>query len=283
MTVILRSGVEVSAGSEAAQPIPPYIVILESSEMKSLYSLRSRHVRDDEVNFNKRILRTKIKVSRKNRGEEEIGYSIERQKHLESALSHEHGATTYLLNSYKKDVFAVLREADNHFQFERRLIGLYPDLKWSSHQSDDMYWEGQRSILVGRCDGEVVSITGLDVRFVSEAITSRTKYLSIGVGPFFVPAHLRGRGHSVEMSIALSYFCSVLFTALYKLLPVNGYLGGIVYPEYLTDANVQEVHPFVQQIFEKLQVVREMLVGGYLSQSVNYHSGIKLLPLTLER
>lgn len=251
--------------------------------MKNSYSLRPRHLRDEEVKFKRGVLRSVIEVNRVNRGYEEIGYSAERQRYVEAALSHRHGSTTYCLNPYKKDVFVVLREADDHLQLDRPLIGLYPDTKWHSHQSDAMYWEGQRSILVGRCDGEVVSITCVDIRFISEDIASKTKYLSIGVGPFFVPAHLRGRAHSVEASIALSHFVSVLFQALYKILPANGILGGSVYPDYPDDADMLEVHPFVQQIVDKLQLVREMLACGYLSQSANKYSTIEFLPVTLER
>lgn len=250
--------------------------------MNTPYSLRPKHVRDDEVKFKKGIFRTAIEVTRENRAQEEISYSSDRKNHVEAALSHEHGPTTYRLNSYKKAVSAVLQKADEFFQLDRRLVDIYPDLKWHSRQTDDMYWEGQKSILVGRCDGKVVSIACLDIRFASDNISSTTKYLSIGIGPFFVPKDFRGRGHSIEMSIALSHICSVLLQALYNLLPANGTLGGSVYLDYLGGDYADEVHPFVEQVHDKLQVVHEMLSVGYLSRSANKHFTTKFLPVTLE-
>jgi hypothetical protein len=247
------------------------------------HSLQPQDIQSNEVYFDNDILSVNIKVTRENRGKEEFGPEKGCEKDFEAALLHRHGPTFFSLNSNSNDVYAVLKEADEHFQLERPLINMYPDFEWRGQESDGMFWEGQKSILVGRCDGEVVSIACFDLRFVSDDISSTTKYLSVGVGPFFVPVHLRGRAHSLELSIAVSYFFSVAYRALFNLMPVNGCIGGSLYPEYPSDADMQEVHPFVEQILDKLQCVNEMLKNGFFSRVDRKHSTFKFLPVTLER
>lgn len=250
--------------------------------MKKPPSLRYRHVIDNEVKFKNGKLRSAIEVNKENRGSEEISYSMDREKYVESALSHRHGPTTYRLNPYRKKVFTVLKEADEHFQLDKRLIELYPDLKWRGNQSDDMYWEGQRSIIVGRCGRNVVSLACLDLRFVSDAQDSRTKYLSVGLGPFFVPTALRGRAHCLEMSIAVAHLCTVLHTALYQLLPRTGCLGVSVYSDIPGDIESDFDHPFALQVYDKLVVMQELLATGYLFKHPSKCPKITFLPVTIE-
>lgn len=250
--------------------------------MKIPYKLKSDDIRDDEVKFHDGLLSTSIRVDYENRGHEEIGYSWEKEKFVEAALSHQHGPTTYYLEHAGDDVIEVLKDADVHFQNERRLIEKYADSTWSAHRDTHMLWEGQKSIIVGRCDGLIVGIACLDLRFISDDEASKTKYFSVGIGPFFVPPHLRGRAHSIELSIAVSHLCTVLLQALYHQVPAHGCLGVSLYPDYPGDEDAHEVHPFIEQVYDKLVLVREMLAGGYLSRCENKHAMINFLPVKLE-
>lgn len=245
--------------------------------------LRPEHVDSDEISFFNGLLSTFIEVTRENRADEEIGYAVEQAERVEAALSHRHGPTTFQLCSKGHDVSEVLDMADTHFQFERKLKEKYPDSTWSWHQRDEMIWEGQKSILVGHCDGHVVSVAALDLRFISDDHASKTKYLSVGIGPFFVPPLLRGRAHSVEMSIAIGYLCSVLQQALHKQLPTFGIFGVSIYTDYPEYSDSPEVPAFVQQICDKLEVTHEFLANGYDSKNSSRHPTITFLPVTLER
>lgn len=251
--------------------------------MQIQYLLRREHISSDEVSFYNGLLSTFITVTRENRGEEEIGYSQEQEARVEAALFHRHGPTTFHFSPAGDDVSDVMQMADTHFQLERNLKEKYSDSTWSAHERDAMTWEGQKAILVGRCNGSVVSIACLDLRFISDNQASKTKYFSVGVGPFFVPPLLRGRAHIIDASIAAGYFCSVLLQALYLQLPRYGSLGVSIYQDYPDDADSQEVHPYVQQIHDKLEIMRELLASGYFLQADSKHPTITFLPVTLER
>jgi hypothetical protein len=256
---------------------------LKVLRMKNPIALRSDHVRDDEVSFHDGLFSSFIEVTRQNRGEEEIGYAPDQEARVEAALSHRHGNTTYQLNSQGEDVGMVLDMADSHFQFEWKLKDKYGDSEWSGYKNEHMSWEGQKSILVGRCEQRVVSIACVDLRFVYDDIASKKKYLYIGIGPFFVPEHLRGRAHCVEMSIAMAHLSTVLMRALCHQVPDFGYLGISVYPDYPEETDALEAHPFVLQVFYKLKLFREMLAGGYQTRRANIPAKINFLPITLER
>lgn len=251
--------------------------------MKVPYKLESKHVQDAEVKFQDGVLSTSIRVDRKNRGLEEIGYSWARERYVEKTLAHRHGPTTYQLENASDDLIEVLNEEDAHFQNASGLIEKYADTRWCGYQTDHHYWEGQKSILVGRCDGQVVSIACLDLRFISEHSDSRTKFLSIGIGPFFVPKQLRARAHSIEMSIAISHLSTVLFISLCRLMTLGGSLGGSVYEDYQCHTDEDEVHPFCQQVYDKLKVVHQMLGAGQLPRWTNNPATITFLPVILER
>lgn len=251
--------------------------------MKNPYALRANHVRENKVSFHDGLLSSYIEVTRQNRGEEKIRYASGQEARVKAALSHVHGATTYHLNSQGEDVATVLDMADSHFQFEWKLRDKYGDSKWSGYQNEHMSWEGQKSILVGRCDQCVVSIACVDLRFVYDNIASKTKYLYIGLGPFFVPERLRGRAHSLEMSVAVAHLSTVLLQALCHQVPDFGDLGINVYPDYPEETDALEAHPFVLQVFHKLVFCREMLVDGYQRRRANIPATITFLPITLER
>jgi hypothetical protein len=245
--------------------------------------MRPEHVRSDEVSYHNGLLSSFIEVTRKNRSEEEIGYEPDQEARVEAALSHRHNTTTFSLISQGQDVASVLELADADFQFEWKLKEKYRDTEWRGHHTDDMCWEGQKSIMVGRCDGEVVSIACLDVRFISDNQASKTRYLSIGVGPFFVPKHLRGRAHCIEMSISVACLCAVLQQALYLQLPRHGILGVSIFPDYPGDTESSKVHPFLMQIYDKIETVQQMLACGYLARLNNKHPTITFLPVSIER
>lgn len=248
----------------------------------SISVLLPQHIHSDEVRFNNGVLQCSITVDRDNREQEDIGYANEKEVQVESALAHPHGPTVFELDAEGDDVDEVLKLADAHFRTDSSLKQKYPGAPWSTRTEDEVNWEGQSSILVGRCDGTIVGIVCLRMHCVGAPESPDVKFLNIGIGPFFVPPNLRGRAHAIEMSIAASYLSSVLLDALYLQMPKFGRMGVVVASD-VPDDTAEEVHPFVDQIFQKILVTQEMLAfGGVFPNDAKWRT-ITFYPPRLER
>ena len=212
-------------------------------------SLRPEHLKDDEVRFISGALKSNITIDRDNCDQEQISYWPLREDRMEAALAHTHGPVVFELDAEGDDVDEALKLADAHFCLDTSLKQKYPGGPWSNRTEDGADWEGQRSILVGRCDGAVVGVACLRMFFVTPYKSARAKVLAIGIGPFFVPPNMRGRAHAIEMSIASSRLGSALLLALYSQLPKFWSMHVLL--AFDCSDYYKETHPFVEQIFKK--------------------------------
>lgn len=244
-------------------------------------SLLPQHLQSDEVRFINGVLQCAITVAREDRGQEDIRCPNEKEVQMESALAHPHGPTVFELDAEGEDVHEVLKMADAHFQLDTPLKQKYPGGPWSIRTEDGGDWEGQRSILVGRCEGSVVGIACLRMHFVTPYKSAEFKVLGIGIGPFFVPPNLRSRGHAIEMSIASGHLSSMLLLALYSQLPKFGKMAPLLGFDF--SDHYEGTHPFVDQILRKIVVTQERIRLGEILENDVKRGTIFIFPPLLER
>jgi hypothetical protein len=216
-----------------------------------------------EVAIDRGIISCLITVDENNIAEEDIGGPEEKIERINKAQSHRHPASYFVLDANHIEVEKCVDLLDSkcHAASSIRQKYLQPGLLKTKQSLDQ---NGQNSILSGYSADELIGLVCIGMHFAQRPDSINKKDFVVTIGPFYVPENKRGCAHSIEMSIAVSHLVSVLMEAIYDQLPTRGDMGVVLKCDYSWENADEEVHPFVEQIYQKIELTQEMLMCGFL-------------------